>query len=118
MIHQTASSLQDRCIRKGSMHFQSVFVSKKVIKSPTWDETHYTLISTVCVLISSQHATGQENFHGLEMALPRVITLRPSVMAAKGECGHIVLALLVPFVVMNAMFSMSLMPKLHVENRS
>ena len=67
MIHQTASPPQDKCIRKDSMHFQSVFISKEVIKSPTWDETHYTLISTVRVPISSQRATAQENFHGLEM---------------------------------------------------
>ena len=49
------------------MRFQSVFVSKQVIKSPTWDETHYMLISTVCVPVSSQRATVQEHFQGLEM---------------------------------------------------
>ena len=63
----TASPPQDKCIRKGSVHFQSVFVSKEVIKSPTWDETHYTLISTVHVPIFSQCSTVQENFHGLDM---------------------------------------------------
>ena len=67
MIHQTAFSFQDKCIQNSFVHFQSVFVSKEVIKSPTWDETHYTLISTVCVPVSSQHATAQEHFHGLVM---------------------------------------------------
>ena len=66
-------------------------------KSPTQDETHYTLISTVHVPISSQHATAQENFHGKWIRMnmqPHTNNIGVSGLDARNKHATIVLVML------------------------